>query len=105
MKKEIGALYSVFPCSASHILDHMIAMKEYDYSITDISKISGIGFKTTLKLIHNFADQDILKLTRSIGRAKLYQFNSNAIQSKSIEKLAWNIAKKSISVKVKKIKN
>jgi|GEM_PF-4631788 transposase-like protein len=45
--REIGPLASLFPCSESKILDHMVTMKGLDYSISDISRISGVNFKTT----------------------------------------------------------
>jgi len=31
-------------------------MKDFDYSISDISKISGVGFKTTLNIVHKLED-------------------------------------------------
>lgn len=93
---EIGPLASVFPCSESRILDHMVTMKDFDYSISDISKISGIGFKTTLNIVHKLEDQGVLKRTRKIGNAILYKLNSGSPQSKSISKLAFEIAKKRI---------
>ena len=98
MTKEIGALQRVFPCSISRILDHMIAMKEFDYSISDISKITEINFKTTLESVHSLEDQGILKLTRIIGRAKMYQLDKGSPQAKHIEGLAFEIAKRSIAI-------
>ncbi len=94
--KEIGALQSVFPCSESKILDHMIPMKDFDYSITEISKISGIGFKTTLEIIHKMESQEVFKHIRDVGRSKMYQFDDKSQQGKSIEKMAFEIAKRRI---------
>lgn len=93
---EIGALTSTFPCSESKVLDHMVVMKDFDYSISDISKISGVGFKTTLNIIHKLEEQGVLKRTRQIGNAILYKLNPNSAQAKSISKLAFEIAKKRI---------
>ena len=90
---ETGALQSVFPCSQSKILDHMVVMKDFDYSISEISRISGVGFKTTLEAVHKLEEQGVFVLTRSVGRSKMYQFNPKSPQSKSIEKLAFAIAK------------
>lgn len=97
---EIGPLASVFPCSESRILDHMVAMKDFDYSISDISKISGVGFKTTLNIVHKLEDQEVLKRIRKIGNAILYKLNSDSAQTKSISKLAFEIAKKRIREKI-----
>ncbi|HEX5358502.1 MAG TPA: hypothetical protein VFW99_01150 [Candidatus Nitrosotalea sp.] len=97
---EIGPLASTFPCSESKILDHMVTMKDFDYSISDISKISGIGFKTTLNIVHKLEDQGILKRTRKIGNAILFKLNPDSAQAKSIGKLAFEIAKKRIRKKL-----
>ncbi len=86
---EIGPLTSVFPCSESKILDHMVTMKGLDYSISDISRISGINFKTTLNVVHKLEDQEVLKKTRTVGKAIMYQLNSDSAQAKSISKLAF----------------
>jgi DNA-binding transcriptional MocR family regulator len=93
---EVGPLASVFPCSESKILDHVVAMKDYDYSISDISKISGVGFKTTLNVVHKLEEQGILERTRQIGNAILYKLNSDSPQARSISRLAFDIAKKRI---------
>lgn len=97
---EVGPLASTFPCSESKILDHMVTMKDFDYSISDISKISGVGFKTTLNIVHKLEDQGVLKRTRQIGNAILYRLNPNSAQAKSISKLAFEIAKKRIREKI-----
>ncbi len=91
-EKNIGALQSVFPCSQSKILDHMLVMKDFDYSISDISRISKMGFKTTLESIHQLKEQNVFILTRTVGRSKMYRFNSKSSRGKSIERLAWDIA-------------
>lgn len=102
---EIGPLTSVFPCSESKILDHVVTMKGLDYSISDISRISGINFKTTLNIVHKLEDQEVLKKTRTVGKAMMYQLNSDSAQAKSISKLAFEIAKKRISQSLSKQKS
>lgn len=97
---EVGPLASIFPCSESKILDHMVTMKDFDYSISDISKISGVGFKTTLNIVHKLEDQGVLKRTRQIGNAILYKLNPDSAQAKSISKLAFETAKKRIREKI-----
>ncbi|MBS1268514.1 MAG: hypothetical protein MAG458_01243 [Nitrosopumilus sp.] len=62
--KETGSLESMFSCSESRILDHMITFRDFDYSISDISRSVDIGFKTTLGVVHKLQHQNILVLTR-----------------------------------------
>lgn len=101
-EKETGPLTSVFPCSESKILDHVVTMKGLDYSISDISRISGVNFKTTLNVVHKLEDQEVLKKTRTVGKAIMYQLNSDSSQAKSISKLAFEIAKKRINQSISK---
>lgn len=102
---EVGPLASTFPCSESKVLDNMITMRDSDYSISDIAKISGVGFKTTLNIVHKLEDQGILQRTRQIGNAILYKLSPNSAQATSISKLAFEIAKKRIreSIKTEKL--
>ena len=100
-KAEIGPLASIFPCSESKILDHVVTMRDFDYSISDISKISRVGFKTTLNVVHKLENQGVLKRTRNIGNAILYKLNQDSAQAKSISKLAFEIAKKRALEQVK----
>lgn len=98
---ETGPLTSVFPCSESKILDHMVTMKDFDYSISDISRISGVNFKTTLNIIHRLEEQEVIKKTRTVGRAMMYKLNSDSSQAKSISTLTFEIAKKRNSKLIK----
>lgn len=102
---EIGPLTSVFPCSESKILDHVVTMRGLDYSISDISRISGVNFKTTLNVVHKLEDQEVIKKTRTVGKAMMYQLNPDSAQAKSISKLAFEIAKKRISHSIGKQKS
>lgn len=89
---EMGPLASIFPCSVSKILDFLVTFRDYDYSISDISKNSGVGFKTTLNEIHRLEDQGVVQNTRTVGKAIMYKLNPASNQAKSISKLAIDIA-------------
>ena len=89
---EMGPLASIFPCSVSKILDFLVTFRDYDYSISDISKNSGVGFKTTLNEIHRLEDQGVVQNTRTVGKATMYKLNPVSNQAKSISKLAIDIA-------------
>lgn len=101
---EVGPLTSVFPCSESKILDHMVTMRDFDYSISDISRISGVGFKTTLGIIHKLADQKVFFKTRNVGKANMYRLNLDSSQSQHISHLAFEIAKKRVRELAKQTK-
>lgn len=98
---EIGPLESIFPGSESKILDFMTTMRDFDYSISDISKNSGVGFKTTLGIIHKLEGQNVLKNTRPVGKALMYKLNLESSQAKSISRLALEIANERIRTSIK----
>ena len=91
---ECGPLESVFPCSESKILDFLVTFQEYDYSISDISKNSGVGFKTTLGVIKDLETRQLIFKNRNVGRAKMFKLNLDSAETVIINKLALEIATK-----------
>ncbi len=89
---ECGALESRFPCSESKILDFLITFRSYDYSISDISKNSGVGFKTTLGVINDLESRQVILKERNVGRAKMYKLNPDSKEAVTLQKLALDIA-------------
>jgi len=89
---ECGALESRFPCSESKILDFLIAFQAYDYSISDIAKNSGVGFKTTLGVIKELETREVILKERNVGRAKMYKLNLDSKEAVTLKKLALDIA-------------
>ena len=90
--QETGPLAGVLPCSESRILDHMIVMKYYDYSIADISEISGVGIKTTLRVVHKLESEGILLRTRNVGRAIMFKLNPDSRSARALERLVFQIS-------------
>ena len=91
---ERGPLESVFPCSTSKVLDFLATFKDWDYSISDIAKNSGLSFKTTLGEIRNLEQQGVIVQTRTVGKATMYKLNLESKQTQHIDKLILEIAKK-----------
>ena len=91
---KLGPLESIFSGSESKILDFLITFQKYDYSISDIAKNSGVGFKTTLGIVKRLEEKSILFQKRTVGRAKMYVLNPDSQEAKSINKLALDIAAK-----------
>jgi len=91
---EKGPLESVFPGSTSKILDFLATFKDWDYSISDISRNSGLSFKTALGEVKNLESQDVILKTRNVGKANMYKLNLDSNQGHYIDKLIFEIAKK-----------
>ena len=96
---ELGPLESVFPCSTSKILDFMITFSDWDYSITDIGKNSGVSFKTGFDEVKKLESQGILVKTRTVGKAILYKLDTESEHVQDIMKLAWDVAKNRAKIK------
>ena len=92
LSENMGPLERCFPCSESKILDHVIVMKGFDYSISDISSSAGVGFKTALGIVHKLEDDGIILKTRNVGRAIMYRFNRDSPSARALENLAFRIA-------------
>ncbi len=57
------------------VLDFLVVNEDFDYSMTDIASLSGVGY-STLKLFWNrLEDAKIMKQTRIVGKAKMYRLN------------------------------
>ncbi len=91
---ELGPLESIFPCSTSKVLDFMITFSDWDYSITDIAKNSGLSFKTGFDEVKKLEAQGVLVKSRTVGKAIMYKLNKESNQTQSIMKLAFDIAKR-----------
>lgn len=69
------------------VLDFLVTHSMYDYSMTDIATNAGVGY-TTLKLFWNdLVNKGIVKKTRLVGKAKMYQLNRDNTVVKQFLKL------------------
>lgn len=89
-----GPLESVFPGSTSKILDFLATFKDWDYSVSDIAKNSGVSFKTALNEIKNLERQGVVSRTRTVGKAIMYKLNLDSKQGFYIDKLVFELATK-----------
>lgn len=87
LEGDVGPLASILPCSESRILDHMIIMKGYDYSITDIANMSGVGIKTALRIVCRLESDGVLFRARNVGRAITFKINPDSERARVLEKL------------------
>ena len=72
----------------------MCVFDSYDYSMSDITRNSGITFKTALNEIKKLESQGVIKQTRTSGKSIMYQWNKDSVQAKSISNFALDIAMK-----------
>lgn len=75
------------------VLDFLITYDSFEYSLTEIAENSGVAWTT----LHSFWPQleamQIVKLTREIGRAKLYKLNTENKMVRSLVRFDMNLSK------------
>ena len=71
----------------ARILEFLITGREFDYSLTDIAKNSGVGWGTLHRIFPRFEKQQIVVKTREIGRAKLFKLNEKNVEVKMLVSL------------------
>jgi len=68
------------------VLDYLLTERELDFSITDMAENAGIGRATLYRIWEGLTKNEIIRHTRDVGKAKLFQLNtSNAKIRKLIE--------------------
>ncbi|MFW6450407.1 MAG: helix-turn-helix domain-containing protein [Nanoarchaeota archaeon] len=66
------------------VLGYLITYREVDFSITDIAENAGVGRATLYRIWDDLVNNEIIKHTRNIGRAKLFKLNA---ENEKIKKL------------------
>ena len=68
----------------TRLLEFLITGREFDYSLTDLAKNSGIGWSTLHRILPRIIKQKIVVQTREIGRAKLFKLNQKNEEVKKL---------------------
>lgn len=74
------------------LLDFLTLYKNYDYSKTEISKNSGVSWKTLYRIWPLLEQYNLVTKTRQVGRAILYTLNKDNPIAKTLSKLAQEIS-------------
>ena len=88
MKMESKSLFIEFMGDSPmiRVLDYLLTERELDFSITDMAENAGIGRATLYRIWEGLTKNEIIRHTRDVGKAKLFQLNtSNAKIRKLIE--------------------
>jgi len=70
----------------NRIWSFLIVHAEFDYSMKDIARFSDVGYTTLKEIWKEFKDRNIVIMTRTVGKAKMYKLNvDNPVVSKFID--------------------
>ena len=79
------------------ILDFLITGRDFDYSLSDIARNSGVSWTTLYRVWPQLVENKIVIPTRVIGKAKLFRLNSQNEVVKNLVKLYKVILKAEVN--------
>lgn len=102
MENEKSAFLEVFGDSPIlRVLDFLVVNEDFDYSMTDIANLSGVGY-STLKLFWNKLEESgIVAQTRIVGKAKMYRLNFANLIVKKFRDFYWETTKQTVHEELK----
>ena len=77
--------------SVAKLLDFLTLYRRFDYSLTEISRNSGVPWRTLHRVWPVLEKYNLVKLTRQIGRAKLFTLNADSDITKMLTRLSLEI--------------
>ncbi|HLD02092.1 MAG TPA: helix-turn-helix domain-containing protein [Candidatus Nanoarchaeia archaeon] len=87
------------------VLDFLITFQLFDYPLTEIAKNSGVSYSTLQTFWHKLEKNNIVTLTRRVGKSNLYKLNTENPAIKQLITLDWNLVKGSEEILVSENKN
>jgi hypothetical protein len=88
-----GVLSNVFSSRAvSQIMDFFLDHKEFDYSPGEIAKKTGLSFRTIFRELPHLEKNQLVYISRKIGRTNMYRLNSDFQAVTFIEKFAFEVS-------------
>jgi hypothetical protein len=88
-----GTLSTVISSRAvSQILDFFLDHKEFDYSPGEIAKKTGLSFRTIFRELPGLERQQLIFVSRKIGKTSMYKLNTDFRATEYLEKFALEIS-------------
>lgn len=81
----------------NRLLDFLMTGRDFDYTLTDLAKKSGISWSTLHRIFPRFVKNKIVVITRSVGRAKLCKLNLDSLLVKKFVAVYDTILLQSLS--------
>ena len=71
----------------------MITARDFDYSMTEIARNSGVGWSAFSVIFKRLLEKNIIKQTRTIGNAKMFKLNTENLAVQKFIKLDQELTK------------
>jgi DNA-binding transcriptional regulator LsrR (DeoR family) len=88
-----GVLSNVFSSRAvSQIMDFFLDHKEFDYSPGEIAKKTGLSFRTIFRELPHLEKNQLIYISRKIGKTNMYRLNTDLQAVAFLEKFAFEMS-------------
>ncbi|MFL6490349.1 MAG: winged helix-turn-helix domain-containing protein [Nitrososphaera sp.] len=88
-----GILSDIFSSRAvSQIIDFFLDHKEFDYSPAEIAKKTGLSFRTIFRELPNLEKNQLIYISRKIGKTSMYRLNIDFQAVAFLEKFAFQMS-------------
>jgi len=88
-----GVLSDIFSSRAiSQIMDFFLDHKEFDYSPGEIAKKTGLSFRTIFRELPNLEKNQLIYISRKIGKTNMYRLNIDFQAVTFLEKFAFQMS-------------
>jgi DNA-binding transcriptional ArsR family regulator len=88
-----GVLSDIFSSRAvSQIMDFFLDHKEFDYSPGEIAKKTGLSFRTILRELPYLEKNQLIYISRKIGKTNMYRLNVDLQAVNFLEKFAFEMS-------------
>lgn len=78
--------------ATAKVLDFMHIYRDWDYNIQDIAENSNLSPRHTTNAIKKLEKLEIIKKTRNIGNAQMYQYNKDNKAAMLLDKFTLELA-------------
>ena len=88
-----GILSIVFSSRAvSQIMDFFLDHKEFDYSPGEIARKTGLSFRTIFRELPHLEKNQLIYISRKIGKTSMYRLNTDFQAMIFLEKFAFEMS-------------
>ena len=93
LREYEGVLSDIFSSRAiSQIMDFFLDHKEFDYSPAEIAKKTGLSFRTIFRELPNLEKNQLIYISRKIGKTNMYRLNIDFQAVTFLEKFAFQMS-------------
>lgn len=76
------------------VLDFLVESRSFDYSLTDIARMSNVARPTLYAMIEDLVELEVITETRRAGNARMFALNKENAIVKSLTKFDLELSKK-----------